>query len=57
MTLGSGAGKLALGHLRHIKLYNIMYIMMSTSCRNNRISTKYIVLKVKPAQFPTFFET
>ena len=27
---------------------------MSTSCRNNRISTKYIVCKVKPAQFPLF---
>ena len=47
MTSGSRAGKLALGHLGSKNISNcktyIMDIMMSTSCRNYRISTKYIV--------------
>ena len=56
--MGSGTRKLVFGDLgsKEVPKCTTMYIMMSTSCRNNRISTKYIVCKVKPDHFPVFFK-
>ena len=48
LTLRHGIGKLVLGHLDPKDVPNCKtYIIMNTSCGNNRTSTKYIVWKVK----------